>query len=740
MRLLLIHPPLDDPTQPYHSLAYLAGHLDHNGFKDFAIRDINIEFVNYCLEESQINLFNEEIQNRLRALSSKPKLGFSEQDEYYTLWNAPKLAPANVQRAVEGLRTRELFLDLPTYFNNAQLVADYFTSLSALSYPSELVNFRQMSRARYSIYHLNDLFSFDLAARTCAVFKRFFEERLQFDHDFANSDCIGLSIVYDHQLSHGLYLAKLLKDRFPDKLIMLGGTSISQLYKYLQDKSRMSRFFDLCDAIIVGEGETAICEIAEAGASFPQRRDLPNTITYDRARDTLHFPKSVYYENVNSLGRPVYDYTWPLYLSPDPGINYAPTRGCYWNQCTFCDYGLNSDSPTSPWRERKVERVIEDLEVICKQESIKYVYFAVDVMAPSYLERLSDAIVESGLDFRWSAELRMEKIFSEERCRKMAKGGCVSISFGMESGNQRILDLIDKGTRVDYMAETIKNFARAGVAVQIMAFTDFPTETEQEEKDTFKFVEDNRDYWSAGGVGNFMLTGTSIIAKNPQKFGISLLATEDADIARTIGYQVETKKGREIMLAEDGDVSFDDNRGSFPKVPDRPWAGATDTLHSIIYYDAYERDFFKHNNLTTPANGRHEMSDEDLMGCTISIPGKIEETWFDVDAILANRVKLGKRTKELLLLSLEPTYARFNKWQAGVEAVERAKSSSHWLIKDDQYARLATGVYKIIQLSSQQGLTLGKILAAVDRDLAAPLLNNLKLLERKHLLQFVKAF
>lgn len=739
MRLTLIHPPLDDPTQPYHSLAYLAGQLEHNGFKDFALRDINIEFVNYCLEEGQVNFFKEEIQNRLCALSSKPKLGFIEQDEYYSLWRAPKLDPADIKRAVDGLRNREVFLDLPTYLKNAQLLADYFTSLSSLSYPSELINFRQMSRARYSVYHLNDLLNFDLAASTCAPFTRFFEDRLQFDPGFANSDCFGLSIVYDHQLSHALYLAKLLKDRFPDKLVVLGGTSISQLYKYLQDKSQMRRFFNLCDAIVVGEGETAICEITDVGTSFPYRRDIPNTITYDGERDTLHFPKSVHYENVNSLGRPVYDYPWHLYLSPSPGIGYAPTRGCYWNRCTFCDYGLNSDSPTSPWRERKVDRVIEDLRVICQQNGIKYVYFAVDVMAPSYLERLSDAIVESGLDFRWSAELRMEKIFTEERCRKMAKGGCVSISFGMESGNQRILDLIDKGTRIDYMAETMKNFARAGVAVQIMAFTDFPTETEQEEEDTFKFVEDNRDYWSTGGVGTFMLTGTSIIAKNPQKFGITLLATEDADVARTIGYQVDTKAGRETLLAEDGDVSFDNNRGDFPKVPDRPWAGATDTLHSIIYYDAYTRDFFKHNNLTTQANGHHEMSDEDLMDCTIAVPGKIEESRFDVNAILANGSKLTKRTKELLLLSLEPTYARFNKWQAEVEPVNCSESSSYWIILDNQCARLAKGVYKIIQMSSQHGLTIGKILAAVNPELAAQLLNNLKLLERKHLLQFDKA-
>jgi hypothetical protein len=49
----------------------------------------------------------------------------------------------------------------------------------------------------------------------------------------------------------------------------------------------------------------------------------------------------------------------------------------------------------------------------------------------------------------------------------------------MESGNQRVIDLIDKGTNVAYMAQTMKNFSSAGIACQLMAFTDFPTETPQ---------------------------------------------------------------------------------------------------------------------------------------------------------------------------------------------------------------------------------------------------------------------
>jgi anaerobic magnesium-protoporphyrin IX monomethyl ester cyclase len=211
--------------------------------------------------------------------------------------------------------------------------------------------------------------------------------------------------------------------------------------------------------------------------------------------------------------------------------------------------------------------VIEDLQRARREYGVRYVYFAVDVMAPGYLERLSDAIVDAHLDIRWSAELRMERIFSRERVRKMRESGCVCVSFGMESGNQRILDLIDKGTKVQYMPETMKNFSEAGIACQLMAFTDFPTETQEERAATFQFIRDNQANWSAGGVGQFMLTGTAIIAKEPAKFGITLIDTEGADITRAVAYRVDGDSEQKLALTEESDASFDESAWSVPQNP-----------------------------------------------------------------------------------------------------------------------------------------------------------------------------
>ena len=460
----------------------------------------------------------------------------------------------------------------------------------------------------------------------------------------------------------------MLKRTWPGKRVVFGGTAMSQLYKYLKDKQRIKAFFKLCDAIVIGEGETAICEIADCKGEFSAGAQVTNTITYDRYRDVLTIPQ-VRYEDLTKLGAPIYDHKWDLYFSPERGINYSPTRGCYWNRCTFCDYGLNTDKPTSPWRERRIEQVIEDLRGAQRTYGVKYVYLAVDVLAPAYTDRLADAVIQSDLDIRWSAEIRLEKVFNQDRARKIAESGAVCLSFGMESGNQRVLDLIDKGTKVAYMGETMKNFANAGVAVQLMAFTGFPTETAAEEQETRQFVRDHADYWSAGGLGQFLLTGTSIIARNPEQFGITIIETKDADIARAITYTGGEGSDKKSSLTEDADASFDDSAAEFPSILGRPWAGGTDTLHSMIYYETYGRNCFKQCTLdhvdasSTPAGRRRSAR---LHDCARRTARRLERRSHEdfLEPAAARRLPEGAPEHPA-----EPTYSSFVEWESRVPAV-----------------------------------------------------------------------
>ena len=204
---------------------------------------------------------------------------------------------ASLERAVQGFRSPEAFLDYGQYVKNLNSIVRYYDLLGALSYPAENIGFLQRHRGRYSTFNLRDLLDADLGTLVCFPFEKYFYQRVATDPDFRDSDLIGISIVYDHQLYHALHFARLIKRAWPEKKLILGGTSISQIYKHLKSKDLMKRFFELCDAIVIGEGETAICEIMAGGGCFDGSQTFMNTILYDKGRDQLILPP-IRYESV----------------------------------------------------------------------------------------------------------------------------------------------------------------------------------------------------------------------------------------------------------------------------------------------------------------------------------------------------------------------------------------------------------------------------------------------------------
>jgi hypothetical protein len=231
--------------------------------------------------------------------------------------------------------------------------------------------------------------------------------------------------------------------------------------------------------------------------------------------------------------------------------------------------------------------VIDDLRMASKYS--RFIYLSVDVLAPSALLRLAEAIVREKIDIRWAAEIRLEKYFSPDRCTLLRQSGCVAISVGFESGNERILSLIKKGTHPSSIATTIRNFTEAGIAVQMMGFTGFPGERSNEAIDSIEFLLANRNNWSVAGLGRFMLTPGAIIAQRPQEFGLSEVSgLIGADIGRTLKFRVDAQEEPRPEELADIDAR---KRQLITTDFDRPFAGGIDCAHSVFYYDRYGMDF-----------------------------------------------------------------------------------------------------------------------------------------------------
>jgi len=585
IQYLLINTPLTDPTAPYHSISYLVGATSNAGYTNITCLDANIEALNYLARPEQVAGQLQYCEDIRLRLEKKGRLTRGEQLTYRYALAAVGFKPCMVRQAIAILQDAEAFYDYGLYRHAVMIMNRWLDFLSVQGFAGQFHNFAFVPTVVGNLSSIGDLTNPSCLNRLLNPFSPYL------NGPFADTilsrawDLVGLSVNYADQLPFAIAMCKLIRSLRPECIICLGGTEISDDIKYLNDPRQIWTLFPDCDVIVAGEGETALIEILDAireRKPLPRQRpgillpDDPVTIMQPAAR----------YENLAALADARYDiWDWKQYWSPEPVVLYSPTRGCYWNKCTFCDYGLNTDSPTSPSRMRPIEATIRELRNITR--FARTLYFSVDAISPSYLRKLCHAIQENGIDIRWSAELRLERTFRQGLADELKNAGCVAISFGYESGSQRVLNLINKGVHLDQVPEVLRELARAGIGAQMMGFIGFPTETPEEARATFEFLLEHNDYWTLAGIGDFVLTRGSIVAKRYQDFGIQKIgAYSGDDIIRSlywIDHDGRVRNPQDMRTTAINKVaasleSFRDNR---------PFVGGIDTNHSILYFAKY---------------------------------------------------------------------------------------------------------------------------------------------------------
>jgi len=585
MKCVLAYPPLSDPTCGYLSLPYLASAVraERPDF-DVTIVDANIEALHFCSTEEHIAGLQRLAGEKLECLERRQTWSKDDFLLYRDCIAGKQITGRSVNDAIAVMQSQTRFWDYGEYYSAALTIKRWLQLLASQGKPGMFADFPLSKDGSVNLCNLAALASEPVLSTFGAPFARYFREAFVPRLRDEAADVLGVGVTYHEQLPFALFLAREVKRALPSVRIVLGGTDISQIWKSSRATRSFLQLFDFADAIVIGDGEHALISILDAYAAGrePEGHGIL-TRNYPDGRAGW----SPVYENVDALPAPSFeDLPWDLYFSPERFVYYAPTRGCYWDRCTFCDYGLAGDRPTAPWRQRSLARVTEDLRAISRES--RFVYFSADVIAPSYLVKVAEALLEARIDIRWGAELRLERYFDERQCGILRRSGCVAVSVGFESGNQRILDLMDKGTKTDQIARVVRDFSTAGIGVQIMGFTGFPTETYEEAMDSIRLLEELREHWVFGGLGEFQLTAGAIVARQPQRFGLVSVSTRPADDLHAFldfREQIPSKTEEQMRDIERRAIQM-----RHPFELERPFACGTDTAHSYFYLSRYGKE------------------------------------------------------------------------------------------------------------------------------------------------------
>ena len=236
---------------------------------------------------------------------------------------------------------------------------------------------------------------------------------------------------------------------------------------------------------------------------------LPNEV------ELLHHLQAKKEETYNYTALPVFtDFQQQDYFSLQLILPLKTSSTCFYQQCTFCTHFA------------KVPYLESDLDLI-RQTILKhnatYLFFIDDMIATKRLLQL--AAVLKPLKVKWWCQLRPTKDLIPH-LPTLAQAGLAVVGWGFESGSQRILDLIRKGTNILDIQAVFQASHQAGIKNSIQFIIGFPTETKDEFIATIQFLEKNKENVDFVSPSLFGLQQGSYVYQHPSEFNITTVHEE----------------------------------------------------------------------------------------------------------------------------------------------------------------------------------------------------------------------
>lgn len=320
-------------------------------------------------------------------------------------------------------------------------------------------------------------------------------------------EMVGLSFLSNSSYPAACSLARKIKTVLPSTRIVCGGVFPTiNARKIIASESSI-------DVVAKGEGERCIVELAErdralgdiAGICF--RSDSGEIIeTPDREMiknlDSIPFPDrdSIDINYVASLPLDV-----PAVIWDQPFTTVVSSRGCPFS-CTFCNCPTFSNRQC---RFRSSENILKELKEM-EQQGYSSFCFVDDnfLLVPERVKEICKGMGELR-PFRWGCEGRADSK-GHEIFGHLAAAGCDLIMFGIESGSQRVLETMNKKTKIHEIEKSISMARKAGISIIHGFFiVGAPGETVEELKQTFDFAERN-DINSFGFNSMVAFRGTAL--------------------------------------------------------------------------------------------------------------------------------------------------------------------------------------------------------------------------------------
>jgi anaerobic magnesium-protoporphyrin IX monomethyl ester cyclase len=317
------------------------------------------------------------------------------------------------------------------------------------------------------------------------------------------ANIIGISCGFSSQLSNTLKTAALARKSHPDAIIIVGGPHASVMPNdLLQEGSPIN-------LVCIGEGENTLRDLASVVASGGDITTIAGTVTRCNGAVKINQPRPPI-ADLDELPFPAYHLVTmehyfqlfetgfadrPLLFQKDShrAVSVVTSRGCPFN-CIFCSIHLHMGRR---WRGNSAEYVTRHIELLVHNYGIKHIHFEDDNISFN-IDRF-EGIVSGLSDFKitWDTPngVRVDTL-TEQVVKNCKKSGCTYLVFGVESGNQHVLDsIIDKRLDLSAVHNAATWCKNAGLDAMAFYVIGFPGEMPADMQETVEFALNlYRDY------------------------------------------------------------------------------------------------------------------------------------------------------------------------------------------------------------------------------------------------------
>ena len=555
MKILLLFPPDWLPSEPYLSLPALTSVLRPAGHKVIQ-KDINVEMYDMFFSRSFREHVSSRIAGELNHLIHVEKQRALDEEEStlkaQLLQSTPEVLSqlsSDAEQAKEILRG-ESFYDIDKLEWATNTLHKTMALISLGYYPAQICFPPIETDLVYKPYMSSEILE-ALDDDQINIYRDVYRQLIAPVMQKEKPGMVGISIVQQKQLIPSFTFSKMIKEEFPDLHITVGGNIVTRIRDELKIQDKL---FGYIDSAILYEGENAYLQLVDAVENSKPLSGLPNLIYRDESG--IHANKDVCSEDLSKLPPPDFD-GLPLekYFVPKLILPYLATRGCYWGRCTFCDH---FQGYVEGFRTMQVDQIVEEIKFLKDKHNTRYFHFTDESYPPALFRKLSQRLIEEKLDIVWTTHMRFEVTLLDEQVWKdVQESGCRYLHFGYESGNQRVLKLMDKATKLDAIQTNLRMSSEAGIWNHIMGFFGFPGETREEAEDSKRFVHDNRAHIHSLGFMTFVLGKYSPVAFEPEKYGVDYYKNPEWDLA--LDYYFTLKEGLNIQEALDVFAGFEGN-------------------------------------------------------------------------------------------------------------------------------------------------------------------------------------